>query len=336
MTFLHTVCTTNLALTFIERSGKERKMTLLLLPNELLLRIFSLLRTTDLKRIAAVNKRINDLSQYLIFQYPSFRDPLSVKLIFHLPIQILRTSQLRGPLLSVPPSTRVVILDKRFPTLTPKMIRENREIKFIISINYLRAPNEYHFSNFLIPNVTLFTSNNCAIRDGVIAKYKDFSFNHLALSHLETYESYGQCRGIVGILSKAKIERLIVDCGHQGMETEQLLKLPNITYISSQAFPQHSIFPLYLCRKLPFIECIHLQRNTRLQFSDFTKLEYSHIFFYKNRHSVLEAVNHAKVLLYDPSNDVTRVRRDFTICVKPASDKWKSSLEDQTVHRARR
>ena len=316
-----------------------------LLPPEILFQIITYLSVENQKKLRTISHHLKIIVDTILFKCPSFKDKIDISSLKHLPIHSLRNSQIRGPIHLIPDSVRVIILDTRRPVLDPKIIRKNSEIQFIISVNYLRQPNDFHYSNFLLSNVRLYTTNSCPVRIQTLEKYKDFTFKCLTLSHIETHSQsmvpkYQQDshEELLEILYHLKIERLILDSSQSVIHPEHLEKFTNIVYISSDIFQKHSIFPLYLCDKLKSLEMINFQYNSILRLEEFQKINYFSTFI--NRGSRSTYFNHKKFseqyyilkLFKFPRQEIVKARFNFTIRIKSTPVKWVSSLQKQTSH----
>lgn len=278
------------------------------LPTELIFKICGYLQKIDLKRFGTVNTRISIISQLFLFKNPSLSRPMHLSQLDHLPIQIIRNSQLCGLIKSLQSSIRVVIMDTRFPRLNPKLIRYNPEIQFILSINFMRQPNEFQQSMYLLPNVRLMTTPRCAISMYTLYMYREFTFQHIATSHIEVLNSK-----TLEKLSNFKIERLIFDFCYP-IEPRMLLKFKNIVYISSSIFRVHK-FPVDICNKLTALELVSI--NTAISnFSIFKKFKNCQFF------------DHRDGRIFSQH---TGYRHPFSLRIKPIKSTWMFSLEKSVV-----
>ena len=254
------------------------------LPNELLSYIFLFVKHK--KSLRCVNRRFANIIDHIIFHTPVLKKRLSVQEISHLPIKILKTSQISSydhagtrlkPLNYLPLDLTYFILDSAFTEIDPKIVIDHPRTFFFISIHYLNNCR-YHKSHFLQPNVKLFTTHPCFINWKTLRTYADFTFSTLTTSHIETWP--GTTPDILGILSGLKIERLIFDRTHQTIDPTQLLKFENIVHFSSRIFEKGKIFPLYLVDKFPNLESFHCKRKTILNIIEFKKLRKKSVDFH--------------------------------------------------------
>ena len=225
---------------------------------------------SDHKNLRVTCKCFKSIHDHLIFSYPSFKERREISSIKHLPIHILHNSQIIGFSI-LPDTTRVFILDKRYPKLNPNNIIKNPHITFIISLYHIRN-NDFQYSNFLQKNVKLFTTNKCMVNFTTLEKYKEFTFESVTFSHIEYFMTPNQTdsqRRLIDVLYHLDIKRVILDSSQTGIQPELLMKFRNIEYLSSNIFEPYSIFPLYLCNESKSLEIINFQYNSSLRLSEF-------------------------------------------------------------------
>lgn len=292
---------------------------MLSLPSELIYRICKYLNRGSIKELRLVNKRINDICRDIIFKNPNLKKPIPMDFLVHLPIRILRNSQINGEILHLPPSTSVVILDSRTPRISPQFISKYPDINFVLAVNHLRGPRVFHHSNFLLPNVKLFSTKACPLWYSSLMKYKDFTFQHIIFSHIEHHDR--EQKEIFNILSQMKIERLVMDHAFN-IEPEQLTNFKNIVHISSRIF--QPTFPTDLCNKLPNLEIICIHRGTIID-PDYFK-QFRTFFSRKRSHAFSN-----DLIAY--KNGVASAKCRFSVHIKSNRSPWILSLEKGLVNR---
>ncbi len=242
-----------------------------LLPTEIIFQITDLLPKSDICSLRCLNKRIDGICQNILFKAPNFKHRVPISDVSHLPIEVLTTCQLLGPILDLPDSLQVFIVDSRI-TIDPQIIKSRPEIEFIFSLNSIREPIAYHLSNYLLDNVKVFTTAKCPIRFNFLSTFKDFQFKQITLSHIETWtDSYeDDSPPFFEPLFHLNIERLVLDSTGiiSGVISRGLLSLQNIVYISSNIFNRNTIFPLTICLGIKTLEILHFERNTRFSVSE--------------------------------------------------------------------
>ena len=246
------------------------------LPDEILEEIFLFIENKRILRL--VNRRFAYIVDILIFHTPTWKIRPFIQDISHLPIKILKTSQISNydrigekvaPLEHLPLELTYFILDSVFTEIAPSVILAHPQTTFLISIHYLNNCR-YHKSHFLYPNVKLFTTAPCYNNWDILRTYKDFTFATLTISHIETWPHTKP--DILEILSGLKIERLILDKAEEPLDPTDLLKFENIVHFSSRIFKQGKLFPLFLVSKLPKLESFHCKRQTSLNIGEFKQL----------------------------------------------------------------
>ena len=268
------------------------------LPVELIYKITHLLKNSDICALRAVNRRLDGICQNILFKDPIFKHRVSILDVLHLPIQVLTSSQILGSINIFPTTLQVFILDSRF-SVSPQLIQSHQQIQFIISLYSIRAPLKYHYTNYVLDNVQLFTTVKCPVRFKNLDIFKQFNFKQITLSHLESFK--GEFPLIFQPLSLLSIERLVLDSTGiiSGLISPDHLPLfQNIVYISSNIFNRNSIFPLRLCLRIKTLEILHFEKNTR-----FSVLE-------------LEEVPIRPELLNHPFGDSCRARRSFDLRIR--------------------
>ena len=276
------------------------------LPVELIYKITDSIKISDICSLRSVNRHFDEICQQILFNVPNFKQRVPILDLLLLPIQVLTSSQISGPIKAFPESLQVFILDTRI-SISPQIIKSHPQIHFIISLFSIRAPLRYHFSNYLLNNVQLFTTPNCSVRYNNLEIFKEFNFKQITLSHLEAFKGeipFKQGSPLIfQALSPLSIERLVLDSSGiiSGIiSPDHLSFFQNIVYISSKIFSRHSIFPLRLCLQIKTLEVLHFEKNTRF--------------------SVLE-LEEGKVpilpeLLNRPFGDSCRARCDFDLRIK--------------------
>ena len=247
------------------------------LPTELLFHIFSF--SEHKKSLRCVNRKFANIVDRIIFHTPVFKKRLSVYELAHLPIKVLKVSQISSydhvgvrinPVNHLPLDLTYFILDSPFTEIDPSVVIAHPKTTFFISIYYLNNCR-YHKSHFLQPNVKLYTTRTCFMNWEILRTYKGFTFATLTTSHIGTW--LGNKPDILGILAGLKIERLILDKLRENIDPITLLKFENVIHFSSQIFEKGKIFPLHLVNKLPKLESFHCKRKTILNIDEFNKLE---------------------------------------------------------------
>ena len=143
-----------------------------------------------------------------------------------LPVRVLKNSQIQGKISLFPETLQTFIIDVRKPVLNASMIRRNKNIEFVISVNPLR-PRAFHLSNSLEGNVKLFTTRQCLVNITSIGEYKDVVFQSLTLSHAESPPT-GQDVNVLRYLLDLNIERLILDYSNVKVDSQRLESHTNI------------------------------------------------------------------------------------------------------------
>ena len=147
-------------------------------------------------------------------------------------------------------------------------------------------------------------------------------------------------RRLIDILYHLDIKRLILDSSQIGIQPELLMKFRNIVYLSSNIFEPYSIFPLYLCNELKSLEIINFQYNSSLRLSEFKNIKYSDTFInrqspprstYFDSHRFSKDYYYLKLFKF-PRQEIVKARRNFSIRIKRAPNKWTTTLQKQTSH----
>ena len=236
--------------------------------------------------MSLVNKRLSKLTKDVLFYSPKFRNPVMLADIRHLPIRVIRISDIRTVEFLCgcfskrdhennffPPSVNTVILDSRSRVITPNIIRRNSEIMFIASTNYL-SNSAYHFSNYLLPNFALYTSSSCMISIQRLQQYRDFRFKFLIFSHFEAIFQTVSQEERLDALAELNIDRVILNFCAPVIKPQFFEKISrlNIVFLSSDIFGK--FFPLQICPKLSGLEIIHFRQGCQFEYSEFEKIRY--------------------------------------------------------------
>ena len=239
------------------------------LPDELIVCIISFIKNKKVMRL--VSRKFANIIDSIIFHTPTWKIRPSIEDISHLPIRILKISQIhsefgerRPPINHLSLSLTHFILDSSFTEITPNVISDHPETTFFISTGYLTSRDKVWLSTQ--PNVKLFTCRRYSINWTMLSSYKDFTFSTLTMSHIEMYDKPPD---ILEFLSDLKIERLVLDDIFPPLDPNKLIKFQNIVHISSQVFERGKIFPLFLINKLAKLETFHCRRKTFMNFSEF-------------------------------------------------------------------
>ena len=247
-------------------------------PNELIEHLMYFIKNKKVIRL--INRRFKAIIDRIIFHTPSWKVRPHIDAISHLPIRILKISQIHHgnfPINRVHLALTHFILDSDLPEIAPSVVSDHPETMFFISVKYLFRCS-YDKSNFIRSNVKLFTNDSRigGMNWKTLALYKDFTFSTLSISHIEC----GEMPDILELLSGFKIERLILDrfgstyqTFHRPLEPIELIKFQNIIHFSSQIFKKGDAFPLFLVNKLTNLETFHCRRKTVLNFSEFARLQ---------------------------------------------------------------
>ena len=220
-----------------------------------------------------VSRKFANIIDSIIFHTPTWKIRPSIEDISHLPIRILKISQIhsefgerRPPINHLSLALTHFILDSSFTEITPNVISDHPETTFFISIAYLANCSYIFKYNFTQPNVKLFTNQYYIIDWRTLSSYKDFTFSTLSISHIEICD---EAPDILELLSGLKIERLVLDDTSRSLDPNKLIKFQNIVHISSQVFERGKIFPLFLINKLAKLETFHCRRKTFMNFNEF-------------------------------------------------------------------
>ena len=120
------------------------------LPHDILLKIFSYLKISELKKINLVNKQFNILVTRLLYVFPKLKKKVSSKDLQHLPVQILKLSYLSDIFeFSKWHSLHTLILDTGY--ISPNSIKNNPNIQFLMPISYVYPNSKYHYFSFSNP-----------------------------------------------------------------------------------------------------------------------------------------------------------------------------------------
>ena len=241
------------------------------LSNELIVYLMHFVKNKKVMRL--VSRKFASIIDYIVFYIPSWKKRPFMEDISHLPIRILKISQIqRTPINHLPLSLTHFILDSI--EIAPSVVNDHPETMFYISIDYLDNCS-YDKSNFIRTNVKLFTSDHCRINSRTLPLYKDFTFSTLTISHIQCDETLD----MLELLSDLKIERLILDRTSRPLDPIKLIKYRNIVHFSSQIFEKGKTFPLFLINKLPKLETFYCRRNTFMNFDEFKWIRMKSISF---------------------------------------------------------
>ena len=230
-----------------------------------------------------INKRFKTIIDRIIFHTPPWKRRHHIEVIKHLPIRILKISQIFNcnwryiPIYQFHLALTHFILDVDQPEIDPGVVITHPETMFFISVNHLRRCR-YDKSLFMWPNVKLFTNDSyfAGTNWKTLTLYKDFTFSTLTISHIEICD---EMPDMLELLSGFKIERLILDRFSLSSKTFRpldpikLIKFQNIIHFSSTILDWKKIFPLFLVNKLPNLESFHCSRETFLNFNEFKLLQ---------------------------------------------------------------
>ncbi len=274
------------------------------LPVEIIYQIINSIKINDICSLRCTNRHFDEICQQILFNVPNFKQRVSISDLLLLPIQVLTSSQISGPIKAFPESLQVFILDSRI-FISPQIIKSHPQIEFVFSLYSIRSPSCFHYKNYLLENVQLYSTTKCPVRYDNLEIYKEFTFKQITLSHLEAIQEeipFKQgCVPILQALTLLRIERLVLDQSILGkILPDHLSFFQNIVYISSKIFCRHSIFPLRLCLQIKSLEVLHFEKNTRLSVSEVQE----------------EKVYIRPELLNLPFGDSCRTRRAFDLRIK--------------------
>ena len=301
---------------------------------EILLKICEdYLEIFDLKKLALVNRRLSIICRDVIFSDPVFKNHRSLSEISHLPMKILKTSNISRDsfigrnfmrkdynAIIFPNTVHTVIMDSRRRFISPDVIRNHPHIIFIGSVDYLQDP-PYHFSNYLLPNFRLYTSNSCLISIQRIQLYHKFRFKFLVFSHFESMFQTVSQEERLDVLAGLKIDRIILNFCTPELKPQFLEKLENlnIVYISSDIFGNY--YPLEIRYKLPALEIIHFSYNCTFDYNEFKKIDYIYVTISRLRlcccHPARKYNPTRSYLVKRAGVGLGRARRSFSLFLKP-------------------
>ena len=293
---------------------------------EVLERIIRYLGCRELLAARAICTYFRNVINVVYFKFPNFKTPVEISALTHLPIQILRFSQVHGLLEICPESLTTFIIDTRNP-LNPRIIKENTRVNFIMALHHLREPHKYHFSHYLLENVKLYTTCQCAATVPILQTFRDFTFKALSISHIETFPYSDE--DIFDFVISLKIERLTLDYLEKKISPERVVGLKNLVHLSSNIFDRFQEFPIKICALIPSLESIHLRFHTFVHFGDFASLLQNIKMAFLNNVTVTPTnIDFIfSKLFFLPGEGVVRVRSETSIRVKMLPERWIQSLE---------
>ena len=175
-----------LKVSWLERP-REMVFTLIDFPPEVLERIMKYLSCREILSARTICTYFRNIINVVYFKFPNFKEPIKLSVLTHLPIQILKISQIQGLLEPFPESLTNFIIDTRNFQLNPQIIEKNSRVNFIIALHHLREPRQHHLSHYLMENVKLYTTCQCAATVPILQTFRDFTFKALSMSHIETF-----------------------------------------------------------------------------------------------------------------------------------------------------
>ena len=301
------------------------------IPSELWLLIINYLSVNQIKCFSLVNKKIRAICRHKLFVFPKLYKAITSKKLRHLPIRIIKLSNCKD--LTYPlPNLNTIILDSRKNYITPNYIKKNPNILFLASLDYVYPPDKYHFLNFNLKNFKLFTNSRCWITLSGLLQFKDFTFQHICLSHIEDSDQVG----IFTVLSHMNVERLHID---QPIQTgsfleKQIINL-KITFISASHFYRYGtetpIFPLHIINQIKTLEILHMKRGIRFKSKDLQNLKYNHINVVSPTSACIYCGSitiYKKSIknLYQCFNEFAIIKQDFLLYTKRTSS-WVHKFE---------
>ena len=261
----------------------------------------------------------------MLFKFPNFKKPLKLSVLTHLPIRILKISQIEGCLEPFPESLTNFIIDTRNFNLNPKIIEKNSNVNFIIALHYLRETHYHHLSNYLMENVKLYTTAQCTATISILQTFQNFTFKALSVSHIETFAYNNE--DIFDFIISLKIERLSLDYLNKKISPKRIIGLNNIVHISSNIFDLYKEFPINLCKSIPSLESVHFRFNTLVHFDDFLSLQKTAI---SNGSTIFKDIKFHSLKFYSHLREgVVQVRHELHLQLKKVPEKWIQSLEER-------
>ena len=245
-------------------------MALLVLPNELLFKIFGLVDKKDLKRLNILCHRIHNVVQFLLFRELKLKKRMSCEQLLDYPIIILDTSNLLDVRLTQFPKTvNHVYFPHPYPKISPDIIKAHEEINFYFTVLSLTS-QEYHMSHYELPNLKLLTSGRCYITFQNYLKYSNFIFHKVSWSHFTALDDQ-----IIIILQTLKIDQINLDWSVNPKKIEDLIQFQNITRISTKVINhfknrhKSNILSLRLFKPFKNLKQIEFHIKDQILFTDY-------------------------------------------------------------------
>ena len=241
------------------------------LPHDILLKIFSYLKISELKKINLVNKQFNILVTRLLYVFPKLKKKVSSKDLQHLPVQILKLSYLLDKFeFSKWHNLHTLILDTGY--ISPNSIKNNPNIQFLMPISYVYPNSKYHYTNFLhLENLKLFSTPDCWINIQCLNRLQQFVFHHFCINHLEGDFTLND---LFTTLKPLQINRLFFNTDLSILpHMVSLLVELHITVLSSAAF-KNVVFPISILNKIHGLETVIFEKDTKFVFDELKDLKY--------------------------------------------------------------
>ena len=312
------------------------------LSTEILTKIFLLVSTIDQKSLNLVNKSFHEIITNILFTYPNLRWYANFEAndIYKLPIHIIKLSSILN---DFDPEKCVylhtIIIDSTFHSIAPNLMKNYPNISFLISINVLYANNDYHYSNFCLNNLKIFTTSDSFVSLKRLLDLKKFCFHHVCLSHIEGEEF--TVKELFTTLNQLKINRLIFDTNLCNMISISphffsIMERLSITHLSSSLFLK-DLFPIDLLHKIPLLEKVYIEKGTKFLFNDVKNLQYAYIYQRYPRHAceacgLKDIYSNSIENLLKIENEIATAQEKFILCFKPTPKKWLLKFEYDFIH----
>ena len=314
------------------------------LPNEIWTDILQYLYSRELLQCANVCRSFYYIAKKLLYEVPNFKKRVKLSDINTFPIKILRTCQIEGSFRRIEglKSLERVIVDTRQSEnqFGYRVISKNENIDFYIAVKHLMRPVRYRNNKgYNRGNVYLMSTSDYLINFSQLNKLKEFQFQHLAISQIEShYSDTVTTNEILYFCQNIQINRIILDyCPIWAkINLELIYPIANkIVYICSTIFWRHNIFPIGICRQLKNLEVLDIRRGTIFARDDFNKLNYQNIIISDELHGIREeniTVERVNQLLFQLDKEHVKTTHAFRIYFKKPGNKFASRLEKFFVH----
>ena len=306
---------------------------MILLPNEILIKIFKHLSNRDLKNIKCTCLKFSHIANIHLFAFPRFKPKLRVSIfqLIDLPLLYVDNKFLKR-FLDVrvfPVTVKEVYLSVRKPIVSPHIITKFNHIKFFASSGYFYPLNCLHSSNYTTcKNLKIYSSPHFPMRIKTVYNFLKFTFSYLNSSHLEIDSRnflIALEEGYTALL-RLKVDRLtLLKSSWLNISVEKLFRLQNLVCICSSIISDSGPFPFNLLLKIKTLEVIFLEQGVLFLIADLKNIKpFSHSpYHYQHINRGFARISTPCVIC------VKQPRSAFGTPFTPTGSQWRDQLLQQ-------